>query len=164
MIESILATDMSNHTKVFTTMKCKIDTFYLDTDYSSNKLVNITKSDDNIAKFDKQQDLFNFIVHTADISNPAKHFDVYSKWTELVMAEFFNQGDLEKAQGLPVSFLCDRSTTNIPRSQVGFINSIVWPLYKVLSFLVPETKAFEVNLENNCEIMKKQIDSEKPKI
>lgn len=161
MIESILATDMSNHTKVYTTLKCRIDSIYLDKDFSQNKLRSIVKSEDNTSKFDKQQDFINFIVHTSDISNPAKHFDIYSKWTELITTEFFNQGDMEKSHNLPVSFLCDRATTNIPKSQIGFINSIVWPLFKILSFMVPEVRAYESNLENNCEIWKKQLEEKK---
>lgn len=161
VVESILATDMSNHTKVYSTLKYRIDSIYLDKDFSQNKLKAIIRAEDNYSKFDKQQDLVNFVVHTADISNPAKNFEVYSKWTDLVTTEFFNQGDLEKKEGLPVSFLCDRSTTNIPKSQVGFINSIVWPLFKILTFIVPEVRAYETNLETNCDIWKKQIDTEK---
>jgi hypothetical protein len=163
IIESILATDMSYHTKVYSTLKCRIDSIYLDKELSQNKLKSIIMADDNIKKFEKQQDLVNFIVHTADISNPAKQFDVYSKWTELLIKEFFSQGDIEKSENLTVSFLCDRNTVSIPKSQVGFINSIVHPLIKILTFIIPETKIYESNLENNCELMKKQIDVEKNK-
>ena len=163
IIESVLSTDMSNHTKVYSTLKCRMDSTYLEKDISQNKLRSLVKADDSITKFEKQQDVVNFIVHTADISNPAKQFHVYSKWTELLLEEFFLQGDLEKKEGLVVSFLCDRSTVNVPRSQVGFINSIVLPLFKILSLVAPEAKDYEVNLENNCELMKKMIEQEKNK-
>ena len=158
VVESILATDMSQHTRVFSTLKYRIDSIYLDQEFSQNKLKSITSSDDKISKFDKQQDFINFLVHTADISNPAKTFDVYSKWTDLVLSEFFAQGDLEKSEGLPISFLCDRSTTSVPKSQIGFINSIVWPLFKVFTFMVPEARYYEANLEKNCEEYKKQLE------
>lgn len=36
-----------------------------------------------------------------------------------VLQEFFNQGDLEKKAGLPVSMLMDRNTTNIAKMQIG---------------------------------------------
>jgi hypothetical protein len=52
-------------------------------------------------------------MHAADVSNPARQWDQCKKWTDLVLEEFWNQGDLEKKEGLPVSFLCDRLTTNV---------------------------------------------------
>ena len=43
-----------------------------------------------------------------------------------------HQGDEEKKLGLPISPLCDRVTTNIPESQVGFITYITTPAYAAL--------------------------------
>ena len=63
-------------------------------------------------------------------------------WTYLLFEEFFNQGDLEKDQGLPISFLCNRDTTSIPKSQPGFINGITIPLWSVLSEIMPEMKEY----------------------
>jgi hypothetical protein len=157
MIESILATDMSNHTKVYTTLKLRLDALSLEKE--TNRLNSVIKFDDKISKFDKQQDVLNFIIHTCDISNPAKSFDIYSKWTDLVTNEFFNQGDLEKQENLPISFLCDRSTTNIPKSQISFINFIVAPLFKILCFVIPDIDYYEKNLETNTEVWKGQLDS-----
>jgi hypothetical protein len=163
MIESILATDMSNHTKVYSTLKCRIDSIYLDKEFSQNKLKAIVRSEDNLSKFDKQQDFINYIVHLADISNPTKSFDIYSIWTERICEEFFTQGDKEKLENLPVSFLCDRNYTNIPKSQISFINSIVWPLFKVLTFLIPDAKVYENNLEVNVDIWKKKLENAEEK-
>jgi hypothetical protein len=36
------------------------------------------------------------------------------KWSYLLFEEFFLQGDLEKEENLPVSFLCDRQKDKIP--------------------------------------------------
>jgi HD superfamily phosphodiesterase len=159
MIELILATDMSNHTKVYTTLKLRIDSISNEIENSNNRVNQVIMSDDKIAKFDKQQDVLNFIIHTCDISNPAKEFEIYSKWTDLVTQEFFNQGDLEKSEGLPISFLCDRTTTNIPKSQISFISSIVFPLFKILCFIIPGIEYYEKNLDTNTEIWKGQLDS-----
>ena len=51
--------------------------------------------------------------------------------------EFFEQGDIERDEGLPISFLCDRNTINIPTNQPGFINFIVVPLYSAISEALP---------------------------
>jgi len=61
----------------------------------------------------------NLILHCCDISHPAKSFDIHQRWTYLLMEEFFRQGDMEKAMGLPYSPLCDRNTTLIAESQIG---------------------------------------------
>ena len=38
------------------------------------------------------------------------------------MEEFFQQGDLERSKGLPVTKFFDRANTNVPKCQMGFIN------------------------------------------
>ena len=38
---------------------------------------------------------------------------------------------------MPISFLCDRKTINIPSNQPGFINFIVVPLYSAISEALP---------------------------
>merc|ERR1712039_770116 len=48
------------------------------------------------------------------------------------------QGDCEKRLGMPVSPLCDRDTTNIPSSQLGFIEFIVEPTLTELAVLAPK--------------------------
>jgi len=48
------------------------------------------------------------VVHSADVSSQTRSFETAKKWTYLLFEEFFDQGDLEKERGLPVSFLCDR--------------------------------------------------------
>ena len=36
------------------------------------------------------------LIHSADISNPAKPSKISQQWTDKVYKEFFRQGDLEK--------------------------------------------------------------------
>ena len=38
----------------------------------------------------------NVLIHSSDISNPKTPFDIYFKWAELVVKEFYAQGDKEK--------------------------------------------------------------------
>ena len=77
-------------------------------------------------------------LHAADLSNPVKPTAVYEKWAERVMSEFFSQGDKEKELGMKPSPLCDRETTVIPNSQMGFIDFIVFPLYSTIFKLFPD--------------------------
>lgn len=58
----------------------------------------------------------HMVFHLADISNPAKKFDICMKWTELLYVEFFHQGDLERSAGGPISYLMDRTSVNIAKA------------------------------------------------
>lgn len=47
------------------------------------------------------------------------------------------QGDMERAAGLPISPMCDRTKAGVAQSQVNFIEFVVAPLYvQVSGFLV----------------------------
>ncbi|XP_022258184.1 calcium/calmodulin-dependent 3',5'-cyclic nucleotide phosphodiesterase 1B-like isoform X2 [Limulus polyphemus] len=72
------------------------------------------------------------VLHCCDISHPSKEWRVHYHWTKLLLEEFFQQGDKEKELGLPFSPLCDRNTTPVAESQIGFINFIVSPSMEVL--------------------------------
>ena len=58
---------------------------------------------------------------------------------------------MEKEQGMTVSFLCDRETTQIAQSQPGFVNFILAPLFATVSQVVPELKQLELNAKDNAE-------------
>lgn len=51
------------------------------------------------------------------------------------MEEFFQQGDKERAAGMDISPMCDRHCATIEKSQVGFIDYIVHPLWESWSEL-----------------------------
>jgi hypothetical protein len=55
-------------------------------------------------------------IHTSDVSQQARSFKVVKEWTYLLFEEFFDQGDLEKKESLPISMLCDRASTNVRAS------------------------------------------------
>nr|CAD7461741.1 unnamed protein product [Timema tahoe] len=58
------------------------------------------------------------LVHCADLSNPTKPLTLYKRWVELLMEEFFQQGDKEREQNLDISPMCDRHSATIEKSQV----------------------------------------------
>lgn len=90
------------------------------------------------------------MVHCADLSNPTKPLDTYRRWVSLIMEEFFQQGDREREQGLDVSPMCDRQNATIEKSQVGFIDYIVHPLWETWADLVhPDAQDILDGLEDN---------------
>jgi len=63
------------------------------------------------------------LVHCADLSNPTKPLTLYRRWVDLLMEEFFQQGDREREQNLDISPMCDRHSATIEKSQVGSLTS-----------------------------------------
>lgn len=134
----------------------------LDTDGSKHGSVfsNIKKlTEEGIDKVYKEhtKDLMSFMIHCADISNPSKEFEIYSQWTDMIITEFFNEGDLEKQEGLPVNAMCDRDLVSVPKAQIGFINFVVKPSFELLGKYV-DTSYFVSNCSKNVEIWKQKSE------
>eukprot|EP00928_Gymnodinium_smaydae_P020479 TRINITY_DN17913_c0_g1_i1.p1 TRINITY_DN17913_c0_g1~~TRINITY_DN17913_c0_g1_i1.p1 ORF type:complete len:2164 (-),score=356.42 TRINITY_DN17913_c0_g1_i1:49-6540(-) len=91
----------------------------------------------------------NVFLHAADVSNPCKPWSICRSWAELVLAEFFLQGDMEKQLGIPVQMLNDRDTLNRPKSQVTFIQLFIVPFNKELVGMFPPLWEYTFNLEAN---------------
>ncbi|KAM4699581.1 dual specificity calcium/calmodulin-dependent 3',5'-cyclic nucleotide phosphodiesterase 1B isoform 2-T2 [Discoglossus pictus] len=111
VIEMVLATDMSCHFQQVKTMKTSLQ---------------------QLETIDKSKAL-SLLLHAADISHPTKQWKVHARWTKALMEEFFRQGDKEAEMGLPFSPLCDRKSTLVAQSQIGFIEFIVDPTFSVLT-------------------------------
>ncbi len=149
-IECVLATDMALHSKHIGQITSKID-YYSQSGEGTSFIQFFTDEKNNISKFDLQQEFMNFIIHVADIAHPAKPWEIELKWSNLIFQEFFNQGDKEKSMNLPVSFLCDRETTLIPKSQVGFIKNIIMPTFNLVTALLPNSETIMGYINENLE-------------
>ncbi|MEW5305766.1 MAG: hypothetical protein WDW36_008285 [Sanguina aurantia] len=66
----------------------------------------------------------------ADLGHLSAPLHVHLRWVAALEEEFFRQGDAEKACGLPVSPLFDRTKPGITKSQVGFFDVVVLPCYQ----------------------------------
>ncbi len=141
VIEGVLATDMMSHSKLIGIMTSRLYLQYKEAD-KLLPLAQILLENKELNKIDLQQDYINFIIHAVDIGHGAKPFDLEVKWAEMVTKEFHNQGDKERELGLAISFLCDRNTSNLPASQVGFLSGIVLPTFQLVYKLLPESKEY----------------------
>lgn len=93
--------------------------------------------------------LMKSLLHLADISNPAKNWEISKKWSDLVLMEFLSQGDQEKALGLPVSMNCDRNTTYQDELSLGFADFIVSPFFASIINVLPKFHHAMATLESN---------------
>lgn len=89
------------------------------------------------------------VLHSADVSNPCRTWEVSRDWAWRVLEEFFSQGDQEKALGVPIQFLNNRDTLNRPNSQIGFIEFVIAPFFAAQIRLWPGLRELGDNLSNN---------------
>lgn len=149
IIDAILATDMTYHNSILSTINAKTDLYDIKQGKNLEKVCSNTNDSKMQHIFDDQQLYLNFFIHSSDISNGAKPDKISELWTKKVYDEFFIQGDLEKAKGLPISALCDRATTNVSKAMIGFLTYIVLPNTKSLVNIVPDVSDYYDYCKNN---------------
>ncbi|XP_064416954.1 3',5'-cyclic-AMP phosphodiesterase 4A isoform X2 [Latimeria chalumnae] len=139
VIDMVLATDMSKHMSLLADLKTMVETKKV----TSSGVLLLDHYTDRI------QVLRN-MVHCADLSNPTKPLELYRQWTDRIMEEFFRQGDKERERGMEISPMCDKHTASVEKSQVGFIDYIVHPLWETWADLVhPDAQDILDTLEDN---------------
>lgn len=89
---------------------------------------------DFTSKADLRADcVLKLIMKAADISQSARSWGIYSRWSQLIMEEYYLQGDLEREQEMVISDFMDR---NSPREAICHelhVRTIVLPVFQLLS-------------------------------
>ncbi|XP_034112520.1 cAMP-specific 3',5'-cyclic phosphodiesterase isoform X5 [Drosophila albomicans] len=152
VIDIVLSTDMSKHMSLLADLKTMVET----------KKV----AGSGVLLLDNYQDrmqVLENLVHCADLSNPTKPLPLYRRWVALLMEEFFLQGDKERESGMDISAMCDRHNATIEKSQVGFIDYIVHPLWETWADLVhPDAQDILDTLEENRDYYQSTIPPSPP--
>uniref|UniRef100_A0A8C5G0J1 Phosphodiesterase n=1 Tax=Gouania willdenowi TaxID=441366 RepID=A0A8C5G0J1_GOUWI len=118
IIRCILATDMTRHNEILNKFKSIQPCF----DFSNKDHTDV---------------LMMILIKVSDISNEARPMEVAEPWLDCLLQEFFNQSDMEKLEGLPVTPFMDRDKVTKPSSQTGFIRFVLLPLFMELKNLFP---------------------------
>ncbi|XP_071970014.1 3',5'-cyclic-AMP phosphodiesterase 4C isoform X4 [Engystomops pustulosus] len=141
VIDMVLATDMSKHMNLLADLKTMVET---------KKVTSL-----GVLLLDNYSDRIQVLqnmVHCADLSNPTKPLELYRQWTDRIIVEFFHQGDREREKGMEISPMCDKHNASVEKSQVGFIDYIVHPLWETWADLVhPDAQDILDTLEDNRE-------------
>ena len=154
MIDCVLATDMSAHSKVISNIKSKMDVNNIIKGENIEKLIDAN----NLKKlYEDHQDILSLIIHLADLAHNSKSSEISFKWSIMLYDEFFTQGDIEKSLNKSISFLCDRETTNIAKSQIGFIKFFITPSFEILYNMFPDTEYFYKNTIENTKFWEKKV-------
>ncbi|CAF0857107.1 unnamed protein product [Didymodactylos carnosus] len=147
--DMVLATDMSKHRQLLIDLKTMVESKKV----TENNVITLESYDDRIL-------VLQNMIHCADLSNPTKPLDIYIKWTDRIMEEFWRQGDKERDLRLEISPMCDRLVANVEKNQVGFIEFIVRPLWETWADLVyPDASAILETLEQNRDWYQARLSS-----
>jgi len=130
MIDMVLSTDMAKHTKFLGEFKQLSKNLHGDPDATPDG----DRPESVMAQlrnnYSDRTLVLCTIVHNADLGNPTKEWEICKEWTERLMEEFFEEGDEERAMGLPLGALNDRDAIAIPKCQIGFLSFVAMPLWK----------------------------------
>ncbi|KAL0277908.1 UNVERIFIED_CONTAM: hypothetical protein PYX00_005025 [Menopon gallinae] len=152
VIDMVLSTDMSKHMSLLADLKTMVETKKV----AGSGVLLLDNYTDRIQVLEN-------LVHCADLSNPTKPLELYRRWVALLMEEFFQQGDREREQNLDISPMCDRHSATIEKSQVGFIDYIVHPLWETWADLVhPDAQDILDTLEENRDWYQSMIPPSPP--
>jgi hypothetical protein len=145
IIECILATDMKVH---FTLL---------------SKFESIVNKNEVVGCKDFKELVLCILIHAADISASTRKAPIATEWSKLVSVEFTNQYNLETEQSLPVTayFKDLHIPLNFYKSECGFLNFIVKPLYVALrnyNFDMEETQDPKNNAQMVIPSRSKQLN------
>lgn len=135
LINMILSTDISDHSRLLTAVQT---TPFPPSDPHQLRSLHLS-----------------FILHAGDISNPTRSWSLAHTWTQLILEECFQQGDEEQRLNLPLGPLNDRSL-DVVKCQIGFIEHLVEPTFKVLGEVLPATQGLRETLAKNKEAWKQK--------
>ena len=144
MIEMVLSTDIAQHF----TLLSKFRTKFIDSRFDG-------KNEDRILALSQ-------LLHASDISNPSRPWPLCFQWASLVMEEFWVQGDKERSHGITVTYMMDRYTINVAKSQVGFIDVIVAPVFNSFTEVMPKFELCCQALSTNKELWSARVNQVAP--
>lgn len=89
----------------------------------------VSGCEDDLVSESLRRKLCKLLLHAADISNAVRPWSLCRSWSDLVVSEFFHQGDLERINNLPISPNMDRANANQPQIALDFEELIVKPYF-----------------------------------
>ena len=131
IIAMVLGTDMAKHFEILSQFRARA----------------LSLKDLDIINFEDKKLVLTFVIKCADLGHSAKNTDLHVKWSYLLAQELFVQGDLEKERFQTISMYCDRESTDVDKSQAGFLKNICIPLFDSFGLYLSSEKVNENCIE-----------------
>lgn len=132
IIKLILSTDMAKHMSFYN-------------QYS--KL--ITTNDFHIEDKHHRLLLMQMVLKCADINRASREFEIADAISDDLASEFFQQGELELAEGMTYHVQIDRAHIDKEKSKLGFFNFVVLNTFKLISKSYSQLEKFALAVNNN---------------
>mmetsp|Transcript_7614 Transcript_7614/g.14984 ORF Transcript_7614/g.14984 Transcript_7614/m.14984 type:complete len:710 (-) Transcript_7614:20-2149(-) len=146
VIDMVLATDMAEHMAIVSRLKSDLQ----------KRLEN--PDDDLVDGGDIPESLKTLVLQAAiklaDTGHLFADNDVHVKWSVRLEEEMWRQGDVEVDVGMKVSFLMDRNKPGVTKSQPGFLDFVIRPLFETWVACFPECKVLTDRIESNYQYWK----------
>lgn len=139
----ILSTDMEYHTDLVN---------------QANQLKTVLNAVYKLTLQDRTS-LCRILLHAADISNMARPWLISKQWSDLIVQEFFSQGDVEKKLKITISPGMDREVCSQQSISLKF-GQLILPYFDSLVGILPKSQLFVDYLAANrlhWECMKPKI-------
>jgi len=134
IIECIISTDMANH----------------------NDIINLLKSKEELLNWTIPSNIMllcKLLIHTADLSNQTRPFEIAKEWSQCLIREFKNQVSTEtKLKMESMEFMKINDEKNFCKSEYNFSQYVVLPLFSVLVDLFPNCDYLKSSLIENIKI------------
>lgn len=139
IIEMVLSTDLSVHLQLVGSLKTAL---------ISQETSDIVHSPMLVMKI---------VIKCADLGHSSKATKLHARWSDLIIEEFFLQGDEEQSLGMDISPFMNRNSENSAKNQVGFFEFIILPFFEVVAEVVfrPEFKTILDQAHQNYKLWKK---------
>ncbi|ORX90906.1 HD-domain/PDEase-like protein, partial [Basidiobolus meristosporus CBS 931.73] len=155
IVKCILSTDMSVHFGLIEQFTTVVDILTispindeLPLDEGSVQVKGPSSESSPLPQSEHRQIICNVLLHAADISNTIRPWELCKRWSDVILDEFFFQGDMEKLNNLPVSPNMDREHSNQTDISLKFGDFVVKPFFEVLADFSSEVQPL---LDNLCE-------------
>ena len=99
--------------------------------------------------------LLSMLMKLADISNISRPTYLAHKWADILLVEFFNQGDQERKLGLVQTPIFDREKTSLAALQAGFISGVGVPAFAKMAAFCSDLHCLEEQLLENLNYWKR---------
>ncbi|TMW67823.1 hypothetical protein Poli38472_007495 [Pythium oligandrum] len=118
IVEMVLSTDLSVHLQLVGSLKTAL---------ISQETSDIIHSPMMVMKI---------VIKCADLGHSSKALKLHARWSDMIIEEFFLQGDEEQMLGMDISPFMNRNSENSAKNQVGFFEFIILPFYEVVAEVI----------------------------